>query len=131
MILVDTTVWIDFFRGKNTAQVNFFESSLLNQQEIFICGIILTELLQGISNNKEHTLVSSSLESFTYLNMNRETYLLAADIYRQLRAKGITIRKTVDCIIAAAAIENNLLLLHKDKDFLPIVNHCGLKDVTF
>lgn len=127
MILVDTTVWIDFFRGRASNQVDIFEAAVVHGQAIFLCGVILTEILQGIQNHKEYHVVTAALEPFAYIEMTRETYKAAADIFRKLRSKGITIRKTIDCLIAACAIDNNLLLLHNDKDFLPIIEHCGLK----
>ena len=127
MILVDTTVWIDFFRGKPSPQINLFETAIEHQQEIFICGVILTEILQGVHESKEYKIVSTALEPFSYIEMSRETYIGAADIYRKLRIKGFTVRKIVYCLIAACAIENNLLLLHNDKDFTPIAKYCGLK----
>lgn len=126
MILVDTTVWIDFFRGKNTKQTQFFETALQHKQEIFLCGVILTEILQGIQSDKEYQVVTQTLEPFVYLDMTRETYMTAADIFRKLRKRGITVRKTIDCMIASVAIENNLLLLHHDKDFHPMEQYCGL-----
>lgn len=127
MILVGTTVWNDFFHGKSLPHVALFETALEHHQEIFICGVILTEILQGVQNNKEYRLVNAALEPFAYIEMTRKTYITAADIYRNLRAKGITVRKIIDCLIAACAIENSFLLLHNDKDFLPIAKYCGLK----
>lgn len=127
MILVDTTVWIDFFRKKQSQQVDLFKAALENYQEIFICGVVLTEILQGICDNKEYRRILIALEPFTYIEITRKTYMNAADIYRKLRGKGFTVRKTIDYLISACALENNLFLLHNDKDFLPIVEYCGLK----
>ena len=129
MILVDTTVWIDFFANRNTAHA-FYLSRLIEQSDdLYLCGIVLTEILQGIRNAKEHHQAEEILNSLLFLDMSRSTYILAADIFRNLRARGITIRKTLDCMIAAVAIENNISLLHNDRDFDPIQKYCGLKIV--
>ena len=110
--------------------MKLFENAIQHHQEIIICGVILTEILQGISDTKEYKVVSASLAPFSFVEMTRETFILAADIFRKLRKKWITIRKTVDCLIAAVAIENNFLLLHHDKDFIPIEKYCDLKTLT-
>lgn len=125
-MLVDTTIWIDFLHGKDSKQVKLLESIIANRDGLFICGVILTEILQGISETKQYQTTKAALEPLSYLDMNQDTFLLAADIYRMLRKKGITIRKTIDCMIGAVAIENKIPLLHNDKDFLPMAKHCGL-----
>lgn len=129
-MLIDTTVWIDFFRGKDNQQVKLLESTLANRDGLFICGVVLTEILQGISDTKQYQTTRASLEPLTYLDMSQDTFLLAADIFRMLRKKGITVRKTIDCMIGAVAIENNIPLLHNDKDFVPMVKYCGLISLT-
>lgn len=127
MILIDTTVWIDFFTGHNQPQVIQLINLLENRDELCICGVILTEILQGIKNKKEQQLIEEHLNYIIFLEMTRSTFILAADIFRLLRSQGITVRKTIDCMIAAVAIENDIMLLHKDRDFNPIEKHCGLK----
>jgi predicted nucleic acid-binding protein len=117
MTLVDTTVWIDLFAGRSTSQVSLFESLIAKREDICLCGVILTEVLQGIKDEKEYSKTESILSVLIYLPMERSTFLLAADIYRSMRSKGITIRNSIDCMIAAVCIENNLPILHNDKDF--------------
>jgi predicted nucleic acid-binding protein len=117
MIMVDTTVWIDFFNNNLTAQVIRLENSLNNNEDICICGIILTEILQGIRDNKQYLKTKSYLENLIFLPMYYSTFIKSAEIFRYLRKRGITIRKPIDCMIAAVSIENNVLLLHNDKDF--------------
>jgi predicted nucleic acid-binding protein len=117
MILVDTTVWIDFFSNRHAAHTAYLAKLIEQQDDICICGVVLTEILQGIKNTKEQRQVEEGLESLIFLEMTRETFVLAADIFRTLRQKGVTVRKTVDCMIAAVAIENNMPLLHNDRDF--------------
>lgn len=130
MILVDTTVWVDFFSNRNKKQVEQLSQFIETGEEIYLCGIILTEILQGIRNPKEHKQIATLLQTLTFIEMSRDTFTLAADIYRSLRTRGITIRKTLDCMIAAVAISHQIPLLHNDRDYDPIVKYCGLKSVS-
>ncbi len=127
MTLVDTTVWIDLFAGRNTSQVSLFESLIVKGEDICLCGVILTEILQGIKDEKEYSKTESILSSLIYLPMERNTCLLAADIYRSMRSKGITIRNSIDCMIAAVCIENGIPILHNDKEFDLIAMEFDLK----
>ena len=126
MILVDTSVWIDFFTNKKTPQVSCLVEAINTHQDLCINGVILTEILQGIKHPREYDEVAHLLESLIYIEMPKSVFLLSAEIYRHLKSRGITVRKTIDCIIAAAAITHNVLLLHNDKDFNPIEKYCGL-----
>ena len=127
MILVDTTVWIDFFKGRDTPEVRRVERLLGENENICICGVILTEILQGIREDKDYAAVSAGLDSLIYLPMGQPTFKKSAEIYRGLRRKGVTIRNAVDCMIAAVAIEHDISLLHNDRDFRHIAQHYGLK----
>lgn len=129
MILVDTSVWIDFFAGRDLPHIAALEQFVLENKDLALCGIILTEILQGIADDKTHRRVRSDLSPLIMLPMPETVFLRAADIYRKLRKAGITIRKSNDCIIAATALEHRCRLLHNDKDFLPIAEHCALKVV--
>jgi len=129
MVLVDTTVWIDFFAAKFTPEVAELERSLNEEEDICTCGIILTEVLQGIREDEDYQRTLTRFDAFLFLPMNRQTFVRAAQLYRLLRRRGITIRKPVDCMIASVAIEHNTALLHNDRDFDPIETHCGLKVV--
>ena len=131
MVLVDTTVWIDLFSGLTTPQVIVLESLILKREDICVCGVILTEVLQGIPDDKEHGKTQAIFSNLLYLPMTRETFLLAAHIYRSLRARGITIRNSIDCMIAAVCIENKVALLHHDRDFALISKNFDLKIVNF
>lgn len=117
MTLVDTSVWIDFFAARNTAQVAVLESLIDQREDLCLCGVILTEILQGIRDDNQHEQTESILSNLIYLPMVRSTFLFAADIYRTLRSRGITIRNSVDCMIAAVCIEHKAHLLHNDRDF--------------
>lgn len=118
MILVDTSVWVDFLRDKKSVQRQVLHRLIEEEEDISITEIILTEILQGIRNDRDFQTVKDYLLEFPiYMPKGIETYLKAAEIYRTCKRKGKTVRKTVDCIIAAICIENNLTILHKDSDF--------------
>ena len=127
MVLVDTTVWIDFFAARSLGHVVALENLIINREDICICGIVLTEVLQGIGKDSEFKKTRDLFNNLLFLPMPYPVFLKAAEIYRSLRRKGIAIRKSVDCIIASVAIENNIPLLHNDKDFEAIEKHYGLK----
>ncbi len=129
MVLVDTTVWIDFLRGKATPEVGEIERLLREGEDICTCGVILTEVLQGIRSDDDFRRTLSRFNVFLFLPMSRETFVTAAELYRSLRGRGITIRKPVDCMIASVSLEHDVPLLHNDRDFDPIETHCGLKVV--
>ncbi len=117
MILVDTTVWIDLFSNKETSQVKKLENLILQQEDLCTCGVIMTEVLQGIRSDQECRKTISVLTDLLYLPMDQSVYIQASNIFRTLRKKGITIRKTIDCMIAAICLEHNSQLLHNDRDF--------------
>ncbi len=129
MVLVDTTVWIDFFAAKSTPEVAELERLLNEGEDICTCGIILTEVLQGLRGDEDYQRTLSRFDAFLFLPMNRQSFVRAAELYRSLRRRGITIRKTLDCMIASVAIEHDIALFHNDRDFDPIETHCGLKVV--
>ena len=129
MVLVDTTVWIDFFCNKSTSQVIILENIIKNDVNLCVCGVILTEILQGIRSDVSYRKTKKYFESLLFLPMERETFLKASEIYRALRKKGVTVRKPIDCMIASVAIENNLPLLHHDRDFDQIAKYTNLKVV--
>jgi predicted nucleic acid-binding protein len=131
MVLVDTTVWIDFFSSNPSGQhVKALEKLIEGREDICLCGVILTELLQGIRDDFEFRQTRDLLANLIFLPMDYAEYVRSAEIYRDLRRRGITIRKSVDCMIAAVAIEHDVALLHNDKDFIPIEKYCGLKRLT-
>ncbi len=130
MILVDTSVWIDFFAGRDSSHVSRFEQLVLDNENLALCGIVLTEILQGIADDVDYRRVRRDLRPLVMLPMTESVFVRAADIYRELRKKGITIRKSNDCIIAATVLEYGCELLHNDKDFVPIEKHFALKIVN-
>ena len=127
MTLVDTSVWIDFFAARNTPQVAVLESLIDQREDLCLCGVILTEVLQGIRDDKQHKQTESVLTALIYLPTDQGTFLFAANIYRTLRSRGITIKNSVDCMIAAVCIEHKAHLLHNDRDFDCITDVFGLQ----
>jgi predicted nucleic acid-binding protein len=128
MILVDTSIWIDFLRGENSLERRILHKLIEDEEEISITGIILMEILQGIKDDKKHQITKNYLLEFPmYEPSGNDTYIDAARIYRECRNNGKTIRSTIDCIIAAICLENDLSVLHKDRDY-DIIHECtGLK----
>ncbi len=127
MVLVDTTVWIDFFAGRAEPHVAALEGLIEGDQDLCLCGVVLTEVLQGVRSDSDYARVKAHLQALLLLPMHKEAFVRAAEIYRLLRTKGITIRKAVDCMIAAVAIEHRLPLLHNDRDFEQIARHTPLR----
>lgn len=131
MILVDTSVWVDFFSDHSTQQVKLLVDAIENNYIICICDIIITEVLQGIMSDRDCQQTKKLFSQLTHINTSTQAHIYAANIYRQLRNKGITIRKTIDCIIAATSIDAKLPLLHHDKDFDQISKYLPLRTINF
>jgi predicted nucleic acid-binding protein len=127
MVLVDTTVWIDFFTDRNEPHVSMLQNLIENEEDLCLCGVILAEVLQGIRSDTDFTKTKEYLNDLILLPMRYQTFLQAAEIYRSLRKKGVTIRKPVDCMIASVAIEYDIHLLHNDRDFDHIAKHMKLR----
>ncbi len=129
MIVVDSSVWIDYFNGKITPKTDWLDTAL-GDQPILIGDLILTEVLQGFQCDKDFKKAKSLLLSFPVVEMlGQEVALLSASNYRYLRKKGVTIRKTIDVIIGTFCIHNVFSLLHDDRDFTPLEKHLHLKVV--
>ena len=126
MILVDSSVWIDFFNGADTPQVTLLDNKL-GDTPILVGDLILTEVLQGFKSNKDFEMAKQALERFELREMvGKDIALRSAENYRRLRKSGITVRKTIDVVIATFCIENNVALLHSDRDFDPMEDILGL-----
>ncbi len=120
MYLIDTSVWIDYFRGKSNKPVQFFTSILDKNVPFGITNIIYQEILQGASTEKDFNKLNQYLSTQIFYHPKRDllSYQTSAKIYFNGRRNGITIRSTIDCLIAQIAIENKLILVHNDKDFV-------------
>lgn len=119
MILIDTSIWIQVFRDKQGLEAQRIQQ-WLNGRKIVLTRFIQLELLQGCRDEKEWQLLSSYLEEQTYIEPKPSTWQAAARLYFDLRRQGLTVRSPIDCCIAQIALENRLLLLHDDRDFLTI-----------
>lgn len=127
MILVDSSVWIDYFRSADTPQVAILDG-LIGRSRLAIGDLIAAEVLQGVRDEKQFRTVKSAFETFDHIDLcGYELALKASQNYQFLRAKGVTIRKTIDTIIATRCIEDAITLLHSDADFHPFRQHLGLK----
>ena len=129
MILVDTSVWVDYFNGISNQKTNKLDL-ILGNDVVITCDIILTEILQGFRNDKDYQIAKQHMESIYYYQfINKHISIKTADNFRFLRKKGITIRKTTDMLIGTFCIEYNIPLLHNDKDFEPMEKYLHLKVV--
>ena len=129
MILVDSSVWIDYFNGQSTPQVEILDN-LLGAQPVAIGDLILAEVLQGFRQDSDYITAKRLLTSLTVFNLlNSDLAIQSVDNFRALRKQGITIRKTIDVIIATFCIQENHALLFSDRDFMPFVQHLGLQAV--
>ena len=126
MMLVDTSVWIDYFNGRMTPETDLLHLAIQSHQ-VYVGDLVLTEVLQGFRLDKEYDNAREALGSLPVLTLvGPENAILAARNYRLLRKKGITIRSTIDCLIATYCITNEVPLLHSDRDFSPFEQHLGL-----
>lgn len=127
MILVDSSVWIDFFNGADTAETQFLSESL-GLRPVAIGDQMLAEVLQGFRNNQDFRTALELFETVTTLDLaGKAVAIQSAKNFRKLRAKGFTVRKTIDCVIATYCIEHQLPLLQADRDFEPFHEHLGLQ----
>lgn len=128
MIVVDSSVWIDYFSGVDNAQADRLDSTL-GLKPVAAGDLIMTEVLQGFRHDKDYKTARKLFEDLTIFEMLGQSMAVkSADNFRRLRKKGITIRKTADVIIATFCIEQKLPLLFSDKDFKPFVKHLGLRE---
>ena len=127
--IVDTSVWIDGFNPKaNTPEKNLLKQLILNDSPIYLCPLIYQEVLQGIRVDGVFRQIKFILQQYRMIDLDlMDVTNYAVDLYRHLRKKGITIRKSVDCLIASYAILGNMYLLHNDNDFIQIAKGSKLK----
>ena len=129
MIPVDSSVWVDYFRGTVSPQTEKLDR-LLGQQPLAIGDLILTEVLQGLDDERNFRSVRKVLTSLMVVELGgREIAIQAAKNFRALRRVGVTVRKTLDTVIATRCIEDGYELLHADRDFEPFARYLGLRTV--
>lgn len=127
MILVDSSVWIDYFRGTATPQVEKLDA-LLGVEPIATGDLILTEVLQGFDSERDFNQAKKLMTSLAIIDLAGQSIAIqAAKNFRALRSLGVTVRKTIDTVIATHCIKHGLPLLYSDKDFDPFVEHLGLR----
>ena len=129
MLIVDSTVWIDYFNGLENPQTDYLDQ-IVDQAPVLVGDLILAEVLQGFRNDSEFEKARRALSKYIQVEMvNPELALQSARNYRLLRRKGLTVRKTIDSLIATYSIENEHELLHNDNDFDGYEKHLGLRVV--
>ncbi len=126
-ILVDTSVWIDFFRGEPSREREILKVCLAQREYIATSGLIVQEILQGIRDDTQYRETFRFLGFFPCVDLQFSDHVEAANIYRQLRKRGFTIRSPIDCPITALAMRCRFLLLHKDRDYPTIARFYPLK----
>ena len=126
MIVADTSVWIDYVKGIDAPHTNILDYELIYNR-VVTGDIIMVEFLQGFKNDREYLIAKQIMENLEYRDfLGKEIAIQAANNYRKLRKQGITVRKTIDVIIATFCIENGFPLIHNDRDFDPIEEILGL-----
>jgi len=116
-VLVDSTVWIDFLRNTKTRETDKLTELIESREDLCICGFVLTEVLQGIREEKQYVATKQQFANLIYLEVDQSSFELGATIYRNLRKQGITIRNSIDCLIAATVVQHNVALLEDDRDY--------------
>ena len=120
MYLVDTSVWIDYLQGRETPAVEFLDELLDNPLAVFLCDQVYLEILQGARDqtffNRYQRYFSG--QQFCFFENSQESHARAARVYFDCRRAGVTLRSSIDCLIARCALENDLILLHHDRDYL-------------
>jgi predicted nucleic acid-binding protein len=130
VLLIDTSVWITVFRDRS-GQVRQQLETLIDNRDVLLTRFTQLELLQGSLDEKEWNLLSTYLDTQYYIEPTSNSWQAAARIYYDLRRKGLTVRSPIDCCIAQAALENNLLLIHNDRDFEMIAKVRSLQHLRF
>ncbi|MGB9336898.1 MAG: PIN domain nuclease [Candidatus Acidiferrales bacterium] len=126
MVIVDTTVWIDYMRGLQNSETNYFDREL-GRQRFGLTDLILCEILQGLRDEHVSDRVLRELRRFElFESSGEELALAAARNFRNLRRQGHTVRKTIDCLIATYCLRHGHCLLHRDRDFAPFEKILGL-----
>ena len=129
MILVDSSVWVDYFKGALTPQTDKLDS-LLGVEPLAVGDLILTEVLQGFDNDRDFEAARRLLTSLTVVEIGGlDVAIAAAENFRVLRKLGVTVRKTIDTVIATRCIRDGFDLLHSDRDFEPFTKYLGLRVV--
>ena len=129
MLVVDTSVWVDYFNGQINPETDYLDR-VFSEELILVGDLILAETLQGFGEDQDFELAQAAFSRFEQTGMlNLQLAQQSAQHYRALRKKGVTVRKTIDCLIATYCIAENHTLLHRDSDFDGFEKHLGLSVV--
>jgi len=127
LIFVDSSVWIDYFNGHQTDTTEYLEF-ILGKQSVIAGDLVLTEVLQGFRSDKDYLSAKRLMSAVEIVPIGGERMAIqAAEYYRFLRKQGVTVRKTIDVLIATYCLEHDMPLLQSDRDFLPFAEHLGLQ----
>ena len=127
MLIVDSSVWIDFFAGRELQHVRRLEAALLSDEEIGVPDIVRLEILSGVRQDATLRKITANLNALRRVVAGDDDWDQAAALYRTCRKNGVTIRSVVDCLIARLAMRDDALLLAHDRDFAMMVPHCKLR----
>jgi predicted nucleic acid-binding protein len=128
LILIDASAFIEFLNRSGSREDTLIEQLISNDEDIALADITLTELLQGIKTDREYREVKAALLTFPLFSLKSpESYIAAAELYRDCRKKGLTVRSTVDLLITQIALEHRMALLHNDRDFDALAQVCDIK----
>ena len=127
LIIPDSSAWISFFAGKPGSAPEKLAQLIDVEADVCVCGPTMMEVLQGIRFDDQHRKIASILSHYEYLEADQETFRRAALIYRTCRSKGFTIRSSMDCLIAATALQKDAYVLHQDRDYDAIAQFFPLK----
>jgi predicted nucleic acid-binding protein len=131
MVIVDTSVWVEFLRGNLTPETKWLRKALVRNDELGLTSLILCEILQGIQQEKQFRQTLEYLAAMPLFEADgRDIAVAAARNYRELRALSFTVRSTVDCMTATFCIRHGYGLLHRDRDFIPFQTHLNLAVVN-
>ncbi len=118
MIVVDTSVWVDFFRDTPSPQVELLDELIQSDAGVGLTDVVLTEILQGLRDDRQAGRVERRMRAFDIFRLqDLEDFTRAAALYRRVRGRGVTIRRTLDCLIASVCVREDVPLLHADSDF--------------
>ena len=128
-VLVDTSAWVDFFNGYDSLEAEALSRLISEEADVLTCGVVAAEVLQGLTRSKTLSRIEIHFLGMEWLAPNEpESYIGAANLYRELRSRGVTVRSTIDCLIARLAHEHDVLLLSKDRDIRRIIDS-GLLEI--
>ncbi len=131
MIVVDTSVWIDVLGGRRTRQARRCVELIEGGDPVALTDVVFAEILQGLTSDADARAVERHLRAFPVLRLEGlDDFALAASLYRTARAKGVTIRNTLDCLIAAPCVRTGAPLLHSDVDFDRLASCSSLRIFT-